>query len=787
MTPEPIPQQDSLIDLQLMLQKLRQYWYLFFLSVPLALLVAFAVTRYTTPLYDVSTTVLIKQPTDPSNASINLLYGQELFTNEKNLNNEAIMLKSNDLVKETIQHLDFGISYFAEGNIKFSEIYGESPVRVLLDSSSTNIPYGTLIKFERADTNTFRLSANGASLQPEQADKTYAFGRLIDINGFRFVVQLLNLNQFTSQDLFFQINDTGSLVNRYRSSLAISTIPETSILEISAVGDNTRKAIAFLNQHVQTYILQSLEEKNGTALNTINFIDEQLQQISDSLSLVEGRLENFKRANTGLTMSEEGTQANSEVQDLEREKAALLLNAKYFDYLKNYIAAGDITKSVIAPSSFGVTDPVLNQLIQQLVEVQLQLTSLSAQQTQNPLVVTEIETSKTRIRNLLAGIAENLDNLKRVNQISISDINARIGRMLGALHQLPAAERQLINLNRMHELSEGLYVFLMQKRAEAGITTAATTPDAKLVNAAAVKAMITPKPKQNYLIALFLGLLLPAGFIFLKDLLNNKVTSTEDIARLTTLPLLGMVGHNKKEQTGLMDQSPKSALAEAFRTVRSNLRFMTSVTPGQGKIFVVTSSISGEGKTFSAKNLAYIFSISGERTLLVNADMRKPNNNTDFGVSSGLGLSNYLAGYTSLDEVVHHTLQENLHILPSGDIPPNPSELLLSKRMDDLVRELKSRYDYILLDTPPVGLLSDGLELMQLADANIFMVRQGYTFKSFLNNIQQQYETGKVRNTAILFNDVDFTKLNYRYGYGYGYGYGYYAEDIQPRPWWRFF
>jgi len=357
--------------------------------------------------------------------------------------------------------------------------------------------------------------------------------------------------------------------------------------------------------------------------------------------------------------------------------------------------------------------------------------------------------------------------------------------MMGALNQLPAAERQLINLNRTHELSEGLYVFLMQKRAEAGITTAATTSDARLVNAAAVKALITPKPRQNYLVALFLGLLLPAGFIFLKDLLNNKVTSAEDIAKLTTLPLLGMVGHSRKEQTGLIDQNPKSALAEAFRTVRSNLRFMTSVTPDQGKIFVVTSSISGEGKTFSAKNLAYIFAISGERTLLINADMRKPNNNTDFGVSSGLGLSNYLAGYVSLNEVLHHTLQENLHILPSGDIPPNPSELLMGKRMGDLVKELKSRYDYIILDTPPVGILSDGLELMQLADANIFMVRQAYTFKSFLTSIQQQYESGKIHNTAILFNDVDYKKLNY--GYGYGYGYGYYSDDEQEKPWWRIF
>ncbi|NEM98901.1 GumC family protein [Pontibacter burrus] len=785
MNPNSIHQQDSLIDIQFILQKLRQYWYLFVISVPFALFIAFLVTRYTAPVYEVSAAVLVKDPTDLSNAPLSLLYGEEPFSNTKNLNNESILLKSKDLVKKTLENLEFGVSYFAEGDIRFTEVYNWSPVKVVIDTASSNLPYGVLIKCNLLAGNKIELSTDNPAINAYFQGKTFQSGQAIAGDGFRFSVTRKQSAESFPYDLFFRFNKTEDLVNQYRRSLNITPVKETSILEVATSSEEPAKAADFLNQHVQTYIQNSLQEKNTTAINTINFIDAQLQEISDSLFLVENRLEQFKKGNPGVSLSVEGSQASERIQELEKEKAALLINAKYFDYLRQYIAAGDVTERIVTPSSFGVGDPVLNNLIAQLVEVQLELSALSDQKGQNPIVTTQIQAAQTRANELLRSIAENLRNLQRANQIAQTDINNRITRLAGSLQRLPSAERQFINLNRMYELSEGLYVFLMQKRAEAGISTAAATADAKMVNEAEVKGVITPKPSQNYLIGLFAGLLLPVAFIFLKEILNTKVTSVDDIHKLTMLPILGMVGHNKKGTSSLIDQSPKSALAEAFRTVRSNLRFMISGESDKGKVFVITSSISGEGKTFSAKNLAYIFSISGERTLLINADMRKPNNNTDYGVTSRVGLSNYLAGYARAEDVIHQTIQEHLFILPSGDIPPNPSELLLNKRMEELLGNLRQEYDYIIIDTPPVGILSDGLELMQISDVNIFMVRQDYTMKSFLNSIQQQFETGKIQNTAILFNDVDYRKLNY--GYGYGYGYGYYSDDLEQQPWYKRF
>ncbi|WP_347159318.1 GumC family protein [Pontibacter chitinilyticus] len=782
-----IEQQDAGLDIKRLLHKVLLYWYWIVASVAVALLIAFLVNRYTIPQYQVTSSVMINQPVEDGASAAALLYGTEVFQGSKDLTDESILIKTKALVLRTLDKLHFDVTYYQQGNVKLTEVYGAaSPIQLSYDTAATVKPYGVLFKVTVLDQDNYQISTENPGWNAPFDGKKFTFGKVYTVNGFTFSFssRIQDASE-VNNELLFRVNDLKGVAGQYAAALSISPYPGgASALVLNITGPTPAKEIDFLNAHMQTYQQQNLAIKNKNGSNTINFIDEQLQQISDSLAFVEGRLETFKKSNSTLDLSSDGSKTAQELKALEDTKATLLVNDKYYQYLHTYLQQGKEQEQVVAPANLGISDPVLNGLIGQLVTIQGELAVLSQNDNKaNPIISNELKVKRQQLSELRSSLQENLSSLETANNIALRDLNSRIATAAGKLQALPTAERKLINIERLHNLSENLYVFLMEKRAEAGIAMAANTSDVTILSEAVRSAQTAPASNKNYLIGLILGLAIPVSLIFLKDFFNNKVSTVEELKRFTSLPLLGMIGHNKNEQSSLIDQSPKSALSEAFRTVRSNLRFMTNAQLKTGKIFVITSSISGEGKTFSAKNLAYIFAISGERTLLVNADMRKPNNNTDFGVSSSLGLSNYLAGYATLEEVVHHTLQENLHILPSGDIPPNPSELLLNRRMEELVAELKQRYDYIIMDTPPVGLLSDGMELMQLADANIFMVRQGYSLKSFLTNIQQQYETGKIRNTAILFNDVDFAKLNY--GYGYGYGYGYYAEDVQQKLWWK--
>jgi capsular exopolysaccharide synthesis family protein len=780
---------DNGIDLQKFAGIVLANWYYIVLSVLIALSIAFIVNRYTVPMYEVHSAVMINKPVEEGANATAILYGAEVFQGSKGLTDESIVLKTKALAYKTLKKLNFGVSYFQRGNVKLTEVYYPlSPINVIVDSSSANIPKWILFSVRVDNDGLYRVEADNPHWNQFFANKKFRSGFKYNIQGFIFTIHTNSEAFIIDDELLFQVNDLNALAGHYAGSLQVHPYGNgASALSLKLAGPTPAKDIDFLNAHMETYKENNLIIKNTNAINTLNFIDEQLLQISDSLYYIENRLESLKKNNSNKGISPQGNNVASELKGFEERRTSLLINRKYYDYLRNYLKKDYMQEQVLIPANLGISDPILNQLISQLVSFQAEISLIEKNPNQeNPLVKNELRVKRQQLIELKNNILESLRNIEAVNNINLNELDSRVAKTSLSLQRLPAAERQLINIERIYNLSEKLYVFLMEKRAEAGILKAASTSDVTILSEAWSSQQMEPNESKNYSLAFLLGLGIPLAFMFVKDFFNNKISTLEDLKKLTTLPLLGVVGHNRNEETNLINQNSKSALSEAFRTVRSNIRFMTPDKIG-GKIFVITSSISGEGKTFSAKNLAYILAISGERTILINADMRKPNNNKDLGVESDNGLSNYLAGYTSVEEVIHNTLQENLFILPSGDIPPNPSELLLSKRLEILMEDLKNQYDYIIIDTPPIGIISDGLELMQLADANIFMVRQDYTLKSFLINIQERYDTGKINHIAILFNDVDQRKLHYGYGYGYGYsyGYGYYAEDNEKKPWWK--
>jgi capsular exopolysaccharide synthesis family protein len=528
-----------------------------------------------------------------------------------------------------------------------------------------------------------------------------------------------------------------------------------------------------------------LDKKNETGQRTIAFIRSQLLGIKDSLRTVEFQLERFGNSSRIQDMSADAQRLFARVEALEVQKSELLIRENYYTYLDSYLDKNESSlDQIILPSSVGLTDPVITSLLTRIIDLQLEMKLyLDPEKGNNPLVVSKLE----RIREIKKDVKEALHTLKSTDKIKSDFLTKQFQTIERQLSLLPASERQLIAVQRNYSLLENLYVFLMQKLSEASISEASNTSDVIPVNPPMQGSLISPKPIQNYLIGGFVGLAIPALLFILFELINNKVQSKEDIDKVTTIPFIGGVGHNTSKTSLAVMEKPKSGLAESFRALRSNLNFFTGSE--SKKVFMVSSSISGEGKTFTTINLATVFAMSGKKTLIVGADMRRPKIFQDFNRSNDIGLSTYLSGISTFDEVIQDTEITNLFLVSGGPVPPNPSELLLTNKFELFIKRALEVYDFVLIDTPPLALVTDAFVMSKFADHTVFVMRQNYSPKEFVHSIDEYYRSGKITNISILLNDIYKSGLGYgygqsytyQYGYGYGYGsyggYGYYSDE----------
>ncbi len=791
---EDLESQEDVFDLRKVVGKLLDNWVLILSCLVVALVIAFLVNRYTTPIYIISSNLLVKSEKEVTNAVSDLLFDDEFFgRNSTNIDNEAALLKSYKLIRATLEDLGFNVSYFTEGDVKDDELYKKTPIFVTVDPNSTNTPYGVPIKCVMVDSAGYyleskeetgfleklmaQLNVKDVKETPINKTKRFTFGQPVDLNGFKFVINRNSAIKKKYPEIFFKVDNYQSMTKKYRGK--IQTEPysiESSILTVSMEGSVPEKVIDFINRLIDNFVITELERKNYNASKTIEFIDRQVKFTGDSLTSIEKRLERFKESNTAIDLTEKGTRLNSQINSLLSERASLSLNLKYLNDLRDYINNNNLDQ-IIPPSSLGLDEPTLNTLVQQLMNLQSEIKIMESDRNlENPL----IRLNRQKINSLKNSILDNINSLEVTTNFRLNDVSGRMAGVQSSLRNLPAAERELVNIQRTKDISEELYLFLMQKKAEAGIAKATNTVDYRIIDAATVKgvAPVKPSPILNYMVAIALGLAFPTIIIFLNTLINNKVTSSDELNKLSTIPLLGSVAHNKynrKSNNLITVENPKSAISESFRTIRSNLRYLSNGV-AKCRTFLITSSISGEGKSFCANNLAYIFSNFGKKVLLVNADMRKHYSYEAFGLEAELGLSDFLAGIASKDQVIRNTKFRNLQIITSGGIPPNPSELLISGKLDALLDEAKKEFDYIILDTPPIGLLADSIELMRCSDVNLYVVRQNYTLKSHINDANEVYQTHKAKNMALLLNDVNYKKLKY--------GYGYYSEDVEV-SWWK--
>lgn len=782
------PQQstdEQSIDIKQLIYICLSHWYLFVIFVVLALAVGFVINRYKPSVYQTSGTVLIKsdQTFDPTSLMTNL------NTGKSNVENEMAILRSYSLAERTIKKMNLEVTYSEKGRVATVELYKTAPFTVEFDRS---VPQAVGLTYEITAFNTEAFSLHGTSefltkydyvlcqtLQssPLKVDVVTECkqGEWVDngYNRFRIVLnESYNPEKDNSRKLYFQLNSYPSLVRQLSSYTVSATSKQSSVVNLVMTGSNPAKIVEFTNMLMNEYVNRGLEKKNMVSENTIRFIDEELTGIQESLGSAESELKEFRTQNDLMNLDMQASQIYNNLQALERERAEMTVNVKIYKRLQDYIKGQiDDPENLAAPSTMGINDPLLNQLVRDLVTLsQTKATQLLTQTEQHPQIVKLNEQIVTTKKTLL----ETINNLVINADMSLDEINKRIAKAVSETKVLPEKQQQLINYQRNFNFNDETYKYLMQRRAEAQILKASNTPDNEVLDVARLErtVRIAPRTSMNYLIALILGLLIPAVYLFLKDFFNVSISDRKDVEKLTSFPIIGQVAQTNSKDPLVVVNSPKSPIAESFRSIRTNVEYLT-----QGKTkctILVTGDMQSIGKTFNAINVASIYALYGKKTVLLGFDLRKPKLFKEFGLNNNIGLSSFLSNKEPFESIIQSTTAiPSLDIITSGPIPPNPAELIASEKCDELFKLLRERYDYIIIDTPPVGLVTDAFLLMKHSDVNLFIVRQGVTNKNIFGTIIKDMESRGLKMSIVL-NGIQ-TNKGYGYGYGkkYGYGYGY--------------
>jgi len=747
-------------------------WYVFVISILLFLAIAFAFNRYSTKIFNVSASILIKENEELSEAEF--IIKNALVSNYRNYYNDLYIAKSYPLMQTAIEALDFDIAYFTRGNIKTSEFYEEEmPLKIDIVENSEGL-YGESISLNIHDKTTFSLEYLS---QENQIDKDIKIDDLV----FNDTIQLskskilVNLDSVKISPVYFErpfivrFYDPFKLAIEYSNRIKAEWAEEgASVIILNITGDNPQKERDFLEEYIETYQEYDVNKKNQTAIKSIDFLDEQLEIIGDSLKVYEDQIENFKKQNIITTLDAEAQRLYQKLETLETQKVKQILTENYYKYIIERLEAEQFD-GIITPQSVGIEDVVIATLIKELIilKSEIALYETQVENRDNPVYKEKI----IQIKQLKSQIIKAIQTAREARDLDKEFLESQIDELDMELRALPSSERSLVKIQRNYKLRENLYVFLLQKRAELGITKASATSNIIKVNPPIIGSLISPKSRLNYFIALSSGFALPLFIFFLIEATNHKIQAKEDIEKITKIPLLGGIGHNPSDGNLAVIKNPKGALAEAFRALRSNLNYFTNNT--EKKVFLITSSISGEGKTFTSLNLASVMAMTEKKTLIIGADLRRPKLYDDLQLKNDIGLSQFLSGMTTEEELVKQTSIENLFVLLAGPVPPNPSELLMKKEMGTLINNLLNKFDYIIIDTPPVGLVTDAFILQEYADHVLFLIRQDYTPKQSVIALEDTFINGRIRDISIVFNDIRKNSPGYGYGYGYRYGYGY--------------
>ncbi len=799
-----IPEEDfqQSVNYKKVAQRFLGYKKFYLVAAVVLLIAAFIYNKTATVLFQNTTTVMISEKEKNAFAGgQDFMSGMALLSGQMNIDNEIEILSSFSIIKEAVQRMDMKTSIYSYEKSLFSDLlektnfvekteqYETSPIRVVVDptqSQATYLPF----YIEFIDDNSFQIYTKNqkdpitlfnyiddkiTGQKPYKYFKyKYSFGQEIKTEYCSF--QILKTEHFDKnftkdRALYFFMHNTNFLTFDYQNYLTVEPISQTaSIIRLSLRGTNYYRVTDYLNTLSSVFLDRNLQKKNNAAASTVSFIDAQISEFKDSLSTAEANLKSFRTSHQVMDLSFQGQQVFSKLDDLESEKAALREQQRYYIYLKDYFNKNKDISDMVAPS-MNVVDPILTNLVSELMSVNSERASrLGGDENEDNIM---LRNYNVRIENLKKTIKENVDNSLTTIRSSMNELDYRINKLSGQISTMPKTELQLKGIERKFELNSTIYTFLLQKRSEAQITKASSMPDYDVIEPARAISpkAVSPKKKLNLLVALFLAFLIPTGYILVIDFFNNRISEIEEIEAMADKPILGKVFHNFRKTSLVVAQKPNSTVAESFRSVRTNFQFFDH--SGKKQVVLLTSSASGDGKSFCAINFASTLALNGHKTVLLEFDLRRPKIHQEFGASNMIGISSFLIDKAVIDDIILPTEIENLDLISAGPAAPNPAELIASERTTEFLETLKEMYDYIIIDSAPVGIVSETFLLMKYSDVNIFVVRLDYTIRDAFRNALKGLRNNGFTNYSVLINDLNIRKESYKYGYDNKY----YNED----------
>ncbi len=761
------------------------HWPWFVVSVVICIACACGYLRLATPVYNISATVLIKDDKKGSGASMSSeleRMGLDGFvSSSNNVDNEIEVLRSKSLAREVVNHLGLFVTYKDEDEFPSRELYRTSPVVVsLTPQEADKLPHSMKV-------NMTLQPAGAMDVQIIMGEKEYRkqFEKLpavfpTDEGTVAFFVNNDTLSSVRPESVTQErhitafINSPSSVAKGYANSLSISpTSKMTSVVVISLKNSNARRGKDFINKLLEMYNINANNDKNEVAQKTAEFINERIGIISKELGSTEQDLENFKRS-AGITdLSSEAQIALTGNAEYEKKRVENQTQINLVMDLQRYVKGNEYE---VLPSNIGLQDAASAGAIDRYNEMLVERKRLLRTSTENNPTIINLDTS---IRAMRSNVQATLDATLKGLQITKEDLAREASRYSRRINDAPTQERQFVSIARQQEIKVGLYLMLLQKREENAITLAATANNAKIIDEAlADNNPVSPKKMIVYFAALLLGVGLPVGIIYLIGLTKFKIEGRADVEKLTSLPVIGDIPlADEKSGSIAVFENQNNLMSETFRNVRTNLQFMLE----NGKnVILATSTISGEGKSFVSSNLAISLSLLGKKVVIVGLDIRKPGLNKVFNLSrKEHGITQFLTNPTVnlMDLVQPSDINRNLFILPGGAVPPNPTELLARDGLEKAIETLKTNFDYVILDTAPVGMVTDTLLIGRTADLSVYVCRADYTRKAEFTLVNELSEKNKLPNLCVVINGLDLQKKKYGYYYGYGkygkyYGYG---------------
>lgn len=779
-------EETSGFDYKTFLVKLLMYWPWIAGCVIAALVGAFFYLKTQTPLYTVSSSVLIKNESSKSgNSGASLADLGFVTSSTQNFDNELEILRSRTLLKKVVTSLDLYIDYTLPGSFRPTELYKQSPVKVWITPEEADRLGSAKVDLHFKQNQLYEVTITHNAQEWKKVIEKLPAVFSTPAGVFTFSADSLQPASHVPELIQAKITSPNWVAASFRGRLNVAaTNKTTTIAQLSLTDSQVARGSDFLNKLVELYNEEGNNDKNEVAAKTAEFIDERINIINRELGTTESELASFKQRAGVVDIANDASQAAGEQASYERAYAENEVQLSLMNHLKNHILSTENQYEVI-PANIGLTNGDLNTVVERYNEMLIERKRLLRTSHEDNPAVQSLNASIEVMRNSVMAAIQTAEKGLQINRQALK---TQTRKFAGKVSDAPVQEKEYLSMSRQQEIQANLYLMLLQKREENNITLASTANNARVIDEPLAGGQVSPQSSQIYMLAMVLGLGFPVGILFLWGLLQFRIKTRADVERITRLPIIGDIPLTEKAKDNaiVIRENRNELMEEVFRSVRTNVQYMLS--EGQ-KVILFTSTTSGEGKSFSAGNLACSFAFMGKKVIIVGLDIRKPGLNKVFQLShKGVGISQYLADpqHTDLLSLCRKsTISDNLYILPGGSIPPNPTELVARPALDQAISILREHFDYVILDTAPIGMVTDTQLIARVADLSVYVCRSNYTIKSEFKLVNALKEEGKLPHPCVVINGIDMDKRETgsyygygkygKYGYGkkYGYGYGY--------------